>query len=113
MRRSRLFSNKKMRERLQEALRETAAEFLAREANRQSLITVTGAMLSENGKSVNILISVYPESAEQSALEFANRNRREFMDFFKTRVRGGAPAHIEFVIDRGEKNRQRLDELSK
>ena len=37
-------------EKLQEALREAAAEFLAREANRQSLITVTGALVSEDGK---------------------------------------------------------------
>ena len=101
-----------MRERLQEALRETAAEFLAREASRQSLITVTRAALSEDSKRVNIFITVYPESEEEKAVQFANRNVREFADFFATRVRGAATPHIIFVIDRGEKNRQRLDELS-
>ena len=101
-----------MRERLQEALRETAAEFLVREAGRQSLITVTRAALAEDGKSATIFITVYPESAEESALSFANRRRREFADFFKTRVRGAATPHITFVVDKGEKNRQRLDELS-
>lgn len=101
-----------MRERLQEALREAAAEFLAREAGRQSLITVTRAELSEDGKRVNIFITVYPDSAEEAALGFANRNRKEFVDFFATRVRGARAPHTTFVIDRGEKNRQRLDELS-
>jgi ribosome-binding factor A len=103
---------KNMRERLQEALRETAAEFLAREASRQSLITVTRATLSENSKSAVIFITVYPESEEEKALKFANRSVKEFADFFGTRVRGAATPHIAFAIDRGEKNRQRLDELS-
>ncbi|MDE1925292.1 MAG: ribosome-binding factor A [Patescibacteria group bacterium] len=100
------------REKLQEALREAAAEFLAREANRQSLITVTGAVVSEDGKRGNILITVCPDSQEKAAADFANRNRRAFTEFFKTRVRGASPPRVEFVIDRGEKNRQRLDELS-
>jgi ribosome-binding factor A len=99
-------------EKIQEALRETAAEFLAREANRQSLITVTGAYVSEDGKRGNIFMTVFPDSAETAAVDFANRNRGEFAQFFKTRVRGVFPPRIEFVIDRGEKNRQRLDELS-
>ncbi|OGC80798.1 hypothetical protein A2943_02895 [Candidatus Adlerbacteria bacterium RIFCSPLOWO2_01_FULL_51_16] len=101
-----------MRERRQEALREAAAEFLSREASRQSLITVTRAELNEDGKRVNIFITVYPDSAEKSALGFANRHRREFADFFASRVRGTSAPHTTFVIDKGEKNRQRLDELS-
>jgi ribosome-binding factor A len=99
-------------DKLQEALRETAAEFLAREANRQSLITVTGAQVSEDGKRGAILMTVLPDTYEAAAVEFANRNRREFAEFFKSRVRGALPPHVEFIIDRGEKNRQRLDELS-
>lgn len=100
-------------EKIQEALREVAAEFLAREANRQSLITVTRAFVPEDAKHAHIFITVYPDSAEEAAVAFANRNRREFAEFFKTRVRGVFPPHVEFLIDRGEKNRQRLDELSK
>lgn len=99
-------------ERLQEALRAVAAEFLVREAGPQSLVTVTRAMLSEDGKRGTIYITVLPETAEESAVDFANRNRTEFSTFFKTRIKGALPPHIEFVIDKGEKNRQRLDELS-
>ncbi|MDZ4226284.1 MAG: ribosome-binding factor A [Patescibacteria group bacterium] len=100
------------RERMREALREVAAEFLAREAGRKSLITVTRAELSEDGKRGTIYITVFPDNAEEGAVDFANRNRSEFGDFFKKRVKGALVPHIEFVIDRGEKNRQRLDELS-
>lgn len=99
-------------ERLQEALREGAAEFLAREANRNSLVTVTRALLAETGKSAVVYITVLPNDMEEAAVAFANRNRRELVDFLKTRIKGGLPSHIEFQVDLGEKNRQRLDELT-
>lgn len=99
-------------EKAESALRDSAAEFLAREAGPQSLITVTRTMLSENGRTANILITVLPETMEEAALEFCNRNRAELGHFIEKRVRGLRIPHIEFLIDRGEKNRQRLDELS-
>jgi ribosome-binding factor A len=99
-------------EKLTEALREAAAEFLSREASRQSLVTVTRAMVGEGGKGAVIFLSVLPESEEQKAVDFANRHRSEFGEFFKTKVRGAYLPHVEFAIDLGEKNRQRLDELT-
>ncbi|HVZ76174.1 MAG TPA: ribosome-binding factor A [Candidatus Paceibacterota bacterium] len=99
-------------DRLENALREGAAEFLAREANRTSLVTVTRVMLSEDTKRAHIFITVLPDSAEEGALQFANRNRTELRDFLKSRIKGGIPGDIIFEIDLGEKNRQRLDELS-
>ena len=100
-------------DRMRQTLKETAAQFLAKEAGPQSLITVTNAMLSDDGHRGTIFVSVYPETAEEAALKFANRNRKEFGEFFEKRVRGMRIPHVEFVLDRGEKNRQRLDELSK
>ena len=97
---------------MEEALREVAAEFLAREAGPQSLITVTGARLAQTGGACDILITVLPEEQEAPAVEFANRNAREFARFFETRVRGMRAPRVTFVIDRGEKNRRRLDELT-
>jgi ribosome-binding factor A len=73
---------------------------------------VTRAELSEDSKRGIIYITVFPDSAEENALSFANRNRRELSDFFKKRIKGTLPPRVEFVIDKGEKNRQRLDELS-
>ena len=99
-------------EKIQEALREAAAEFLSREANRQSLVTVTRAVVDDGAKRGTIYLTVFPDTAEAAALAFANRHRTEFAEFFKKKVRGAFPPHVEFVIDLGEKNRQRLDELS-
>ncbi len=93
-------------------MREVAAEFLARESNGQSLITVTAAQVDERGQRAIIFITVLPDSAEQKALEFANRNKQEFGMYLLKKVRGMRIPKLEFVIDKGEKMRQRLDELS-
>jgi ribosome-binding factor A len=103
--------NENRNDRMQEVVREVAAEFLAREANRNTLITVTRTLISSDGKRVEIFITVMPESYEEQALAFANRNRSELSDFFKKKVKA-LPPRVEFVIDHGDKNRRRLDELS-
>jgi len=102
-----------MHERDTEALYHAAAEFLNREAGRQSMITVTRAELSDDRKHGTIFITVFPDSAEEGAVHFANRNRTEFSKYFEKRVRGMQVPHVEFVIDEGEKARRRLDELTK
>lgn len=111
----------KRSEKMAVVLREAAAQFLVKEAGPQSLITVTNATISDDGHRGVIFLSVLPlagqslagqaDSAEQSAIEFANRNRKAFGEFFEKRVRGMRIPHVEFVIDKGEKNRRRLDEL--
>ncbi len=101
-----------MKERQEEALRAAAAEFLNREANRTSMITVTRTELSNDGKRAIIYLSVFPESGEEPAVKFANRNRGEFGVFLLKQVRGLRVPHVDFQIDMGEKHRRRLDELS-
>lgn len=102
----------KRQEKIQEALRETAAEFMSREASRQSLVTITRCAVSEDGKRGTIFMTVLPDTSENAAVAFANRHRTEFAAFFKNKVKGAFSPHVEFVIDFGEKNRQRLDEIS-
>jgi len=101
-----------MNERQAEALRTAAAEFLAREANRNTLITVTRTQMSEDGKHAVIYITVFPESGEEAALKFANRNRGEMGQYLLTRTKGMRIPKFEFEIDLGDKNRRRMDELS-
>lgn len=99
-------------ESMKERIREAAAEFLSRESNGLSLITVTGARVDERGQKATIFITVLPDTAENQALQFANRNKHEFGVFLLKKVRGMRIPQTEFVLDRGEKMRQRLDELS-
>ena len=85
---------------------------MAREANRNSLITVTRVQMSEDSKRAVIYITVFPELGEPAALAFANRNRGELGKFLSSRTKGMRIPKFEFEIDLGDKNRRRLDELS-
>jgi len=103
----------KKEEQTKEELMHLAGQFLAREAGRQSLITVTRAEMSPDLKYVTIFISVFPESAEKAALDFCKRERTTFRDFVKEKSALHFPPTIDFEIDIGEKNRQRIDDLTK
>ncbi|HVU75362.1 MAG TPA: ribosome-binding factor A [Candidatus Paceibacterota bacterium] len=96
-----------------EAIAHAAAEFLARESNRQSLVTVTHADVSPDLKEVTIFLSVLPESAEQTVLDFAKRNRTDFRTHLKEKTRLHPLPFVDFEIDYGEKNRQRIDDLTR
>lgn len=90
-----------------------AGEFLARESNRTSLITVTHADMSPDLKRGTIYLSVLPESEEQKALEFAKRNLTEFREYVREKSVLRFLPVFDFELDMGEKNRQRVSDLMK
>lgn len=90
-----------------------AADFFARESNRESLITVTRADVSPDLKNVKIYFTVLPEKFEEAALNFAKRNRTDFREYIKKHASLQRLPTIDFVIDDGEKNRQRIDDLTR
>lgn len=100
-------------DKLKELIRELAAEYFSRESNRLSLITITDVEIFNRGGKARILMTVLPETAEQSALEFAHRQLTEFRQYVMDKSRIGRIPFFEVAIDVGEKNRQRIDELSK
>ncbi len=92
-------------------IKEKVAEFLARENNRTSLITVTNATVSPDLKRATIFITVLPDNMEKTALLFAKRKRKEIRESLKENLATKTLPFIEIEIDRGEKNRQKIDEL--
>ncbi|TSC67571.1 MAG: Ribosome-binding factor A [Parcubacteria group bacterium Gr01-1014_73] len=92
--------------------KQLAAEFLAREGNGNSIITVTDATISNNRKYATIFFTVLPIEQEKAALAFAKRKLHDFRDFVNQRARIGKLPFFDFAIDEGEKNRQRIDKLS-
>src|SRR3989344_5760779 len=99
------------RERVANLIRELAAEFLGRENNRDALITVTGANVSPDLRRATVLITVLPESKENAALGFAKRKRSKVRDILKKNMKTKVVPFLDFAIDQGEKNRQKIDEL--
>lgn len=96
-----------------EMLTHVAAEYLAREAGRQTLLTVTRTVLSPDGKRATIFISVFPDMEGEHALTFLKRHQHAFRDYLRDHARAANLPRFEFALDAGEANRQRLDELSK
>lgn len=99
---------KRQREQIEERLRHLAAEYLKRESNRLSLITVTGIRMSDELGRATILVSVYPEEREAEALGFLKRSRTDFREFVKDQMYSGRIPHLDFEIDHGEKHRQTI-----
>ncbi len=99
--------------RLQTVLKELAANFLQTESSGSSLITVTNCEISENLRTATIFISVLPETAEESALNFTKRKRRDFKTYVKSHSKLRHIPFFDFEIDKGEKNRQKIESLLK
>lgn len=100
-------------QKLKDVIKEAAAKFLQRESNYTSLLTVTDVSLSDRGNRATIFFTVLPENKEEGALDFSKRKRAEFREFFKTEARMRALPFFDFELDRGEKNRQRIDEIAR
>jgi ribosome-binding factor A len=86
-----------MKERLLSAITKAAAEFIARESNYRSLITVTRTQIDSRGRSATIFISVYPDKDTRAATEFLDRRRDEFRQFLKSKINVRALPRIRFL----------------
>jgi ribosome-binding factor A len=89
-----------------------ASEFIERESNRNSLITVTRIYMPSDMKHATIMCTVLPESQEENAINFLKRMRSDFKDYFKKHVRMGKIPFFDFELDKGEKLAQRIRDLS-
>lgn len=98
-------------EKIANLIKELSASFLGRENNRTSLITVTSCTTSPDMKRATIFITVLPDSKEHDALEFAKRKRADLRDYLKKNMKTKIIPFIDIDIDKGEKNRQKIDEL--
>ncbi len=99
------------KEKLPELLQHLAAEFIAEESNRTSLITITGCRLSGDSKRAVILFTVLPDNQERAAEDFLSRKNLAFKRFVQEKSKIGRIPILSFQLDLGEKNRQKIDFL--
>ncbi len=104
--------NKNRKFQIQEVIREVVGEYINRENNKSSLITITRVDVSPNLSSCDIYVSVFPETAEESALNFLKRKRSEVKTEVKKKMNLRRIPFVDFKIDMGEKNRQKIQEIS-
>jgi ribosome-binding factor A len=98
-------------EKMGNIIKRLASEFLSRESNRTSLITVTDVRMQDKERNAIILFTVFPETQTTAALAFAQRKRSELHEHIKKHTRIKIIPRVDFEIDKGEKFRQRIDEL--
>jgi ribosome-binding factor A len=97
-------------DRVAQQLREIAAEFIARNTNGMSLITVTSAKAVPSLRAATFFVTVMPQSQTDAALAFLKRSRSDFRGYMKQRLSIKQIPFIDFAIDEGELRRQGVDE---
>jgi len=94
-------SPRKQSDRAAEIVAHEAAQFIAREAGSESLITVIRAETRAHGARMLVFVSVFPIEKAHVALAFLERQREAFSDHLKKRARMRLP-RIDFMLDNGE-----------
>lgn len=78
-----------------------------------SLVTVTRATIAPDLKNVTIFVSILPKSHDAEMLKTLKRLRTDFHDFLKVKTVLRNVPTVDFAIDFGEINRQKIDELTR
>lgn len=95
-----------------EEIAHQAGEFLVRTIRAGgSLITVTHADIAPDLKNVTIFVSILPKSHEEETLLSLKRLRTDFHDYLKVKTVLRNVPTVDFAIDLGEANRQKVDDL--
>lgn len=100
-------------ERVSELIKRLAAQFISEESTRQSLITVTRCTVSSDLRKATIYVTVLPEESEPYAVNFLRRKRKDLRAYLKHHTKMKILPFVDVEIDKGEKNRQKIDELTK
>ena len=97
-----------------EEIAHRAGQFLAANVRAGgSLVTVTRADISPDLRNVTIFVSVLPKSREAEMLQSLKRLRTDFHDYLKDKTVLRDVPTVDFQLDLGEDNRQRIDELTR
>jgi ribosome-binding factor A len=97
-----------------EQLAHHAADFLARNIKAGgALVTVTRANVAPNLKNLTIFVSILPKSHEEESMKTLKRLRTDLHDYLKDKTVMRDVPTVDFVLDFGEENRQRIDELTR
>ncbi len=101
------FRNEQIRGRIKEIV----AEYVSRETNGKSLITVSTVDVNDRADQATIYITVMPEKEEAGALDFLKRKRSEIKKYIQKRLPIARTPFIDFEIDSGEKLAQKMTRI--
>ncbi len=99
-------------EKIMSLISRLAADYINREATPASLITLTKVVLSAKGSRAMLFVSVLPDSKQDAALDFLKRKRNDIRQYVMVHAKMGRIPFMDVAIDKGEKNRQIIEDLS-
>ncbi len=99
--------------RLADNLQKAAAEFIQRNSNMQSLITVSRIEIKDQGKQAIIFVTVFPQQKEHGAIDMLKRKRGEFRSLIPQKIKVGRIPFIDFEIDRAAELLREIDRANK
>lgn len=92
-------------------VKEIVAEYISRETNGKSIISVTTVDVNSKADQATIYITVMPQNEELGALDFLKRKRSEIKKYIQKRLPIAHTPFIDFQIDAGEKLAQKITEI--
>lgn len=92
-------------------IKEIVAEYISRETNGKSIISVTTVDVNSKADQGTVYITVMPESEEEGALHFLKRKRSEIKKYIQKRLPIANTPFIDFAIDTGEKLTQKITQI--
>ncbi len=100
-------------EKIGHVLSELIATYIQQEANTDPLITVTRVDVSPDLSTALVFITTIPDGGEKDALIFLKRHAGSLRKHLKDKAYLKRIPHLDFMLDAGERQRQRFDELLK
>lgn len=97
--------------RIEEAIREAAGLYVAREGGTTSIITITRVSLDEKGRKAIIFYTCIPEDKENAAFGFLKRSLTGIREFCQSRIKTHTIPYLDVMIDDGEKNFRHINSL--
>lgn len=80
-------------------IRQLVSDWIAKNAYKNSLISVTKCMLSERGGRVTVFVSIFPEHGQRGALSFLTRHGADIANSIQSQLRHRRKPFLIFEAD--------------
>jgi ribosome-binding factor A len=101
----------KRSEQIGERVKQISAEFINKESNGRSIISVTTVDINDKSDMATVFITVMPEKEEAVAIDFLRRKRSEMRKYIMKKLPIARIPFLDVKIDAGEKLMQKITRI--
>jgi len=98
-------------EKITSHLKNTVSQYLKGIDFESRIVSITRLEISRDLKSAKIFVSSFPVGGEEKVLEILNKEKGEIKKYLSRKTKMKFLPELQFLEDKGEKNRQRIEEL--